>query len=344
MFYGYSDDVPLNKIEILKRVSQEEIFSIIYVGQIEVNKYICSPLRSDLQPGAWFEWYNGTLWFKDFADRKYPRDCFQFIMDFYDINFFETLKLIDGYFELGLSIGNPKPVVHNVRVEKGRIQLRKERELTEIITRAREFTSIDKKFWFDRYGITRKQLISDNVFAINKYQMYIPKKKKWIDFNVFDPSYSYEEFDNGIKKIYRPFREGIGKWITNCNENHVGGLKSLITYGYNLIITKSYKDYRVIKNLGYHTIWFQNEGQIPNEQILKDLCDRFNNIYIFYDNDTTGIEKTKILKDRINCLYRKAKSIWIPESYAYLSVKDASDLVHKKGKEELSLFLKEKTW
>ena len=40
-------------------------------------------------------------------------------------------------------------------------------------------------------------------------------------------------------------------------------------------ITKSYKDCRVLRNLGLNSIWLQNEVAIPSRNIFEDLCKRF---------------------------------------------------------------------
>ena len=41
------------------------------------------------------------------------------------------------------------------------------------------------------------------------------------------------------------------RFVTNCTADDVGGVHSIDPFSQYIIITKSYKDYRVIKNQGF---------------------------------------------------------------------------------------------
>src|SRR4029077_4179226 len=72
-------------------------------------------------------------------------------------------------------------------------------------------------------------------------------------------------------------------------ENDVGNYNNLPPEGELLIITKSYKDHRVLRNVGYNNvIWFQNEGCIPDRWILNNLVRRFKRIIVLFDSDYSG--------------------------------------------------------
>jgi hypothetical protein len=96
-------------------------------------------------------------------------------------------------------------------------------------------------------------------------------------------------------KIYRPYGPKHSKWISNCEKDSIGGLELEMVD--NLTITKSYKDYRVLKNLGYHVVWLQGEQIIPNTYILEILLASVRKrVTILYDNDKAGIEGSKKIK------------------------------------------------
>ena len=101
-----------------------------------------------------------------------------------------------------------------------------------------------------------------------------------------------------------------------------------------LMITKSYKDYRVLRNLGVNVTWFQNEGSVPNN--LKKIINGYKDVIIFFDNDYTGLEASEKL---VNIIGNKAREIYLPIPLLEEGIKDASDMYLKKGVDELKLFL-----
>lgn len=345
--YGYSEFIPLNEEEILKRVSQEEIIEMALGYKPVPYQRITSPLKkNDTKPGAWFEWYNGKLFFQDFGDNPTHRICFKFIADFYNVSFRDALKLVNTHFQLGLGSSDemekPKPVIfHNPH--QNQVQ-HASKQRTHIIYHPRPFNLQDKKFWFDRYKIGKQQLIDDEVTALIWYKFYSMTHNKWVIIRPSDVAYCYTEFKEHVK-VYRPFSpDKRGKWLSNCDENDIGGLSLLPPTGSVLTISKAYKDYRVLKNQGLSsTIWFQNEGCVPTEEIIRDLCSRFPRIYIFFDNDEGGIKNALKLAEIFNSFSPGiASPIWLPEILLQSHITDPSDLIWKRSQTELKHFLVEK--
>ena len=344
--YSYSDYAPLTKEEIIKRVSQEEIYEIVTDYIPIVDKYIKSPLRQDGKAGAYYEWVKGILYFKDFADpKKKIRDCFQFVMEEFNLNYNDALLYVNDYFKIGLNnTGELKPVLYELK-DYSSFRYKHERstrdviERNEIYTKTRQFSESDMHYWFARYGITRIQLIEDNVFPIIWYKFYSTKKKEWLLIRPVDLCYSYNEFENGFKKIYRPFAKNNGKWLTNCIEDHIGFRNKPLFNDKVCFITKAYKCARVIYNQKQNSRWFQSESMFPKKELLIELCNEFEKIIIWYDNDKAGIEGGKKLKSRILDLIpdKKVKGIIYPQNN--LGIKDPSDLRHKKGEKELNNFI-----
>lgn len=345
--YEYVDYCPLNEEEILKRITQEEIAEMILGYKPIMYQWIKSPIKlrrnGDNTPGARFEMWNGKLFFIDFGDQPTHRIIFKFVADYYNVRFFEALRIINEYFQLGLGnegeIRIPKPVINH----QSNPEVKFEKQRTDIIYKPKPFSPTDKKIWMP-YEISRNNLIEDEVVAIVWYKFWSFTQNKLIVMRPTDPTYAFTEF-KGRVKIYKPLSKfKLGKFITNCSENDIGGYDKLPVSGYKLIIKKSYKDYRIIKNQNLpNTIWFQNEGCVPKQEILIDLCERFEYIYIFFDNDEAGINAAFKLANEFNKLYlNKALPIWLPENFLPQGIKDPGNMMEKGKKRELQQFLREK--
>lgn len=337
--YSYSEYIPLNLNNVLQRVSEEDIYEMA-IGYKPVEYVrVTSPLRKgDADPGCFFTYYNNKLRFMDFADEVKHRDCINMVQDIYKVSFFNALKIINEHFKLGLGKdSNIQPTPPIILESKRTIST--EKESYPITFKPRDFDNRDADYWA-QYDITRNQLIEDGVFPIIWYKIYSRKLKDFVVIRKDTIAYAYTEFDEGKKKIYSPLLPGVGKWITDCDENDIGNYKNLPQYGDTLIISKSYKDCRVLRNQGLHSVWFQNEGMKPGKEKLAELARRFNRIIVWFDNDETGLISANKLSDYLNSLYSdKSLVIHLPVSILEQGIKDPSDLVKYKGVEELTKFL-----
>lgn len=295
MSYGFSQYIPLSKEEILSRVSQEDIFKIVFEDVLE-GEYYTAPYRTDSTPDCYFEYLNGTLFFVDFANTlsNYTNlTCFDVVQLKYGFNFIQCLQYINEVLDIGLgssSTINAKPIIFKEPV----IVERKEKIKKDFLIYPREFNYADRLYW-EPYGVTKQQLIDDKVFPLELFQTYT-KEGRFFSVAPFKVCYAYTDFPDNRVKVYQPYKTSkTGKWFTNCSASDVGNINDLPEQGDTLIISKSYKDCRVLRNLGYTSIWFQNEGMFPPKEILKDLLQRFKNIYVMFDNDETGIQKSNLL-------------------------------------------------
>lgn len=339
--YEYAEFFPLTEEEILKRVSQQEIAEMILGYQPVMYQRIKSPIKlkrgfKDNYPGARFEMWNGKLFFIDFGDNPSHRMLFKFVADYYNVKLYDALKIINQYFELGLgsdtTVNIPKPVINHQK------QFNYQKQKTDIIYKPKPFSYLDRNYWLP-YEISKNNLIEDEVVAAVWYKFYSDRNKEWIVIRPKELVYVFTEF-NGRVKIYLPQSKHI-RFINNCSVDDIGGFDKLPVAGEVLIIKKSYKDYRIIKNQDLpNTIWFQNEGCVPSEAILIDLCERFDNIYIFFDNDEAGIKAAFKLAAIFNNLYPgKALPCWLPEELNKQGIKDPGNMMEKGKKKELREFL-----
>lgn len=327
----------IDKEEILSYVTQEDIYELVFGFKPQEGDMVCSPLREDTRPGCWFAWYGDKLRFQDFGSNDYTRgkirtsfDCFDVVQKFYNFsNLYKTLKFIREKLILGKStIQIPKKVTKSV-----------EKFETQIDYTTRPFSLKDMYYW-KSYGISSKDLMEDGVKAIRNFTIKTIKGVNTVHINAI--AYAYTDFINRRVKIYLPYETGRYRFITNCKNNDIGNIKNLPLSGNSLVITKSYKDHRVLRNMGVeNVVWFQSEKIFPNYDILYALCDRFKHITVFFDNDRTGMEEGKKLTEMINNMFTdKATQIWIPNHINNKS-KDPADLYKHEGEECLKQVLKQ---
>lgn len=353
--YGYNQYVPLNVEEILKRASEESIFKIVIQEDIvDINedpgaRYL-APYRDDTNPDCYFKKTNGVLRFIDFAKNigRPGINCFEFIQKCYECSFTEALKIININLELGLgdNLGKAKKIIHEHGCveEKNVNKVFKERVITFL---PRQFNYKDKQFW-SNYEISRENLMEDGVVPVDLYKS-ISRKGFPFSIRPIDICYAYTKFydiegnllENKVK-IYRPHASKDAKWFTNCNQNNIGSIETLDFNKERLVITKSYKDCRVLRNQGINSIWFQSESMIPNKEILLNICNQFSDIVIWFDNDNTGITNSRIICNYINLITNSSKCrfIILPPRLLKQGIKDPSDYLKNKGKEFLLNFLK----
>ncbi len=330
--YVTSDNI-LTKEDILLYTTEEKIFELVFGYIPEVYKKVTSPFREDNTPGCWFEYSpEGELRFIDFGNPSIIRGT-----KMRNINCFDAVKI---YFKLR-SLTDALIYIHTQLDTKTAKKLIKKEKPTvikkvpvELAFESRPFDHRDKKYW-KQYKISSDNLIEDGVFALESIVMYNTRKGT-LHFNIYDIGYAYTQFLNNKIKFYFPKRPKKDRFITNCTQNDMGGIQSLVETGETLFITKAYKDYRVLKNRGLNVLWNQMEGAIPSNEILLSLCYRFKKIYVFFDNDQAGLVGGALFTQTLNNLIPNiAEQIYLPENLT----KDPSDLVALKGEYHLIKFL-----
>ena len=341
MGYGYKSDIPsikgyISKNTVLQYYSEAKIFSLVFGFEPEIHEYVISPFREDNNPSCWFSIApSGSLRFVDFANKNTVYgikmsniDCFDAIQVFFKIpNFYLVLRFI-----LNNLKGFEKDISLNQNIKKST------KERVEMFFQGRNFVEKDAAFW-SAYGISKANLVEDGVFPVSRIIM---KNTRNGDVNSLlrETCYVYTGFEDRLK-FYFPFRtDKKQKFLTNCTQNDIGHLNKLPPYGRQLIITKAYKCRRVLLNTGRISVWNQNEGMEPDDEVLFSTIKGFDQIIIFYDNDEQGILSSKALATRINNHYKnKARPLWIPETLLSKGIKDPSDF-RKKSDLDFNIFLK----
>ena len=338
--YQYQDDKIeikeyIDKNFIFKYLTEEQIFSNILGFEPKEYEYICSPLRVDNNPGAFFQrgTYSNKLLFMDYADPfKICYDCFDFVQRYYNLpDFYQTLKFVKEH------MIEKRGITKILQKRDNKIQ-RVEKKSPELIVEVRPFVFSDGIYW-EKYGISKENLKEDKVFAISKVFLKNGRKgDKRIP--LYTKCYGFMDFPDKKKKLYFPYKKGRFRFISTCTKNDV-----IISYmdktASQLVISKSYKDCRVLRNLKVNSIWFQNEGAFPDN--LQEIVSNFQDVVVFFDNDTAGIEASEKLVELINTLFgtQKARKVHLNVELLSDGIKDPADMFSKKGVEDLKSFLTE---
>lgn len=317
--FHQASDEHLSKENILKYVSEFEIFRKYIDPHLELSKLYCSPLRIDKHPSFnVFIARNRKLLYKDFATGE-TGDCFRFIQQLYGVNFIDALRIIDTDFNLGLS-------KQKIQIEK-RTPMVVEMIPTTLsiikILRSGTFTDVDLTYWA-QYGLDIEDLHFYNV-SVAKEVLVIKNGTSFKMYSGVDnPIYSYK-FEEGIYKLYLPFSDS-SRFITNAGNNIIQGVEQLTYTSDLLIITKSLKDVMALNKMGYEAIAFQSENTLPDLATIEAVAINYNEVIVFYDNDIPGKEAAAKASALLQC-----RSVEIPE---YLISKDPTDLIKDYGYEE----------
>ena len=302
----------LTKDDILKYISQEEIFNK-YLGIFpEIGKKYINPLRENKTPNTEFIYIDGYLYLRDWGwENESNLNCFELVKLINNCNYEEALSII--YRDCIKPNVNtiPKTIINN------NFSNTLVKQPLDIKIKIKEYSKEAIQFWScnGELEISSKTLSFYQIYECD-YIWYNNKQVK-----CYDLTFAYQ-ISKGKFQIYIPFaKEKRYKFRTNS-------IKEVIPF-YHLcdkeqpiIVTKSYKDAFLLRYLGYNACCFLNEGVI--NQIEGQL------IWLF-DNDEKGIKtRNKYLE-----LYKDSTYLEIPLEYG----KDCWEFVYNFGKKELIKFL-----
>jgi hypothetical protein len=291
----YESEFKVTKDNILKHITQEEIFEKYLGVRVTLKKKIRNPKRSDKTPGCSFYWNGNKLRFRDPA-LPLNEDCFGLVMKLNRCDFQEALELIA--FEFGLS-KETKSSFNPISLSKEREESHKKTILTPIFNLDDNGNSKWRKeelLYWEQYHITPELLKEFKVFSINGY--YINGKLRYT-YKPSDIGFCYGQYEDEerVYKIYHPNRTFV-KFIATMKQ--LDGYNDLPERGDLLVITKSRKDRMCLAMFGILAIAPQAEGNYISDDILGDLDARFDTILVFFDFDKTGIIGANRLKRSYN--------------------------------------------
>lgn len=323
MIKARSSDDHLHSDVILGKLSEYDIFMHYISGFKEIGTRFRSELREDKSPTAVIYVWKGRLWYKDHGHPDHAFNCFGYIQQKFQCDWVTALKLIDTDFGLNLamykgdSISTPgRGIKHERRIL--------EEKVTIISKKSRSWNQSDADFWRQFY-ISKEILVKFGVEPISHY---------WVNtlrFNCESITYSYP-FGNRFK-IYSPLSKE-GKWSSNVSAKDIQGWNQLPETGDVVLLTSSLKDIMTLLSVGYPSVALQSEMQMPTENLIARLKERFKEVLVLYDNDyEKETNPGQMMAHRI-CKEYTLINICIPSEYRS---KDPSDLVRN----ETRLILKQ---
>ena len=311
----------------LPAVQLEDIFSIVseeellahYFHIYKIPCVINSPLRKDENPS--FSLYykkNFKIGFFDFATKQ-SGGIIDLISAKFNLSFLETIQKI--YLDIPLFDLTNRITVSN----KNKITLKEQLNLN---CKVRDWKDYDIEYW-KSYGIDIDWLNFGKIFPISDI-IIIKNDGSKIILPADKFAYVFVEFKDGnlSLKIYQPYSKTY-KWLNNHNSSVWDLWTQLPQYGDKLIITSSRKDALCLwATTGIPSTSLQAESCIPKSHVINILKERFEKIFVLYDNDLNklknyGQEYGNNLAKEFGLI-----NICIPDQYG---TKDSSDTYYAYG-------------
>lgn len=308
----------------LESVSERDILAR-WFGIDKVPCRILSPFREEKHPSfSLFIGKDGKIRGYDFTTgRSYS--VMDMVMTKENVDFKEAALMV---------VDNIGPSEDTPRLE--RLQKDKEETFIEIVPR--KWNSADIAFW-KSFGISQKWLEFADVHPVSG--IVFVKGNRRMEAGVDKLAFAYVVFGKERKhtKVYQPYG-GDHKWFSDGATDVWNLFSKLPESGDKVIITSSLKDALCLwANTGIPACCPQSESMgFGDGNVILDLKRRFNNVYIFYDNDfhnplNPGQENALRLCEDYNL-----KNICIPDFY---QCKDPSDLFKKYGRRTLRKIVNE---
>jgi len=280
-----------------KSITSEELYELFHPYTIfknycdnwslvnyEFNKnFISEPsLRSgDTSPSARITVSsNNNIYYIDYGENV-PRTAIDFVKDKFRLTINQTINKIYTELKDTENISTPR-LVKNINKT-----IHRYKHTAKIVKiKSRKWTKQDLKYW-KQFGWSLELLTKANITPISKF---------WVDSKktiCYEPVYCFNYYEHeGIfrRKIYFPFRDS-NRFVSNIDNTVVQGWNLLPKEGgEDLVITKAFKDIGSFLSIGVYACATNNETSFFPEKVVKKLKSRWNNIHIWWDNDTEGIK------------------------------------------------------
>ena len=309
-------------IDDVRRITTDYEVINKYLGISVVPSNINSILREDKNPSLCIFPYKDGLFYKDFGTNQ-SGNIYQLLSLYWNIPLNQVYRKIYNDF----TSANYKSCCCKNKISKTII---KKKSNINIKIKIRNWKPWDIEYW-SSYGISLKWLEYCDIFPIS-HIFLIHQNGEQLIISADKYAYVYiERKDNKVSlKIYQPYSTNF-KWMSKHDASVWDLWTKIPEKGDKLIITSSRKDALCLwANTGIPSLSLQGEGYVPKEKVINQLKERYNKIYVFYDNDfknkvNNGRNYGRILAEKFNL-----QQIEIPTEY---KSKDPSDLYKNWGKE-----------
>lgn len=307
-------------IDDVRRITTDYEVVNKYLGISVVPSNINSILREDKNPSLCIFPYKDSLFFKDFGTNQ-SGNIYQLLSLYWNIPLNQVYRKIITDFNSNNKLSCCKKSSKTIIKKKSNINIK---------VKIRNWKPWDIEYW-SSYGISLKWLEYCDIFPIS-HIFLIHQNGEQLIISADKYAYVYiERKDNKVSlKIYQPYSTNF-KWMSKHDASVWDLWTKIPEKGDKLIITSSRKDALCLwANTGIPSLSLQGEGYVPKEKVINQLKERYNKIYVFYDNDfknkvNNGRNYGRILAEKFNL-----QQIEIPTEY---KSKDPSDLYKNWGKE-----------
>lgn len=278
---------PRLKEEILKRVSEEDIFRFYFPGFIP-NKVFCNKYRSETSPSAIIGTKPGWWWMQDYGDDNWCGNVWTIVSKIENSSSYETLEIIDERLQLGIINKKVKlkPIVYDKPVKTKKPKF----EYPKIQIVKKEWDSSHYEYW-RRGGLSKDDLYHSTlkVYAVEKIY-YNGQSLGPEDFTI-----AYYNSDIDRFKIYRPYADkkerdlSKCKWLSNIPYEYLFNIEN-VKGCEEAFLSKSYKEFFLLKKL-LNTdciVVTQAEGKASITEANREILKKIPSKYSFTDTDNKG--------------------------------------------------------
>lgn len=297
--------------ELLESMTEFEILSYYF----DINKIptlINSPLRKDKNPSFCFYSPDGkSINYIDFASKE-RGSLLTFLTKYWNCSYSDVITKIANSSIRKISLSSSKKSIF-------------QRSNSELKCIRRNWKQYDIDYW-ESYGITREWLDYCEVYPVDTI---IIEGANRFAFKADKYAYAYVEHKEGrtTLKIYQPFNKSGHKWYSKHDKSVISLWTKVPKKGPVLCICSSVKDALCLWiNTGIPSVAPQGEGYILSDTAINVLKQRFEHIFILFDNDDAGRRDSILLSKNTGFT-----NIVLP---VFDGGKDVSDLYKAVGKEK----------
>lgn len=315
MVTKWNGGVLVNVDKWLRSIDQLGAWYKVLSFRPSIGEHFTNPLRLDQKPGCYLRDDKGIIRLVDWADAQS-----------------NNMNVIDAYRKaFGYSFKEALEAIENETIGKSFVPYatnKKEKYKSALYSYVpRKFNAIDKDYWSKR-GISSANLNNDNVFALSNFTL------GGTTFEALEQSYAMA-FESNRFKIYQPFADKKIKWLGNMNREDFWYMDDYLSTV--LVLTKGYKECRIIKNLhpDVSTAALNGEGYKYLPQKFEKILNRYDKTIVLYDNDEAGRKGSVFVAELLKEKGFDADAIFMEDA----EEKDIDEMVVKKGLEHTKSFL-----
>jgi len=321
----------LTKELILSKISSYDIFRFYMPNKNwEIDVVTLSPFRDEKHPSFVIgpKGEGGVLIFIDFADTSLKGDAFKFVEKLYNMkNMFEVYSKIDRDFDLGFTTGTTTKKYEKIIRTYNKPEIVK-KDYSFIQVKTRKFTTEELTYW-NNYYQDIDDLKANNIFSVA--EVYLNKKRIVLGNNELRFGYLYD----GKWKIYRPLSDRRWKWMpNNVPITAMDGLDD-IKDCHTAFITKSKKDYMVMKKIFPTVCAVQNEGAgCFSDENIEYIKSNSEKQILSFDSDEVGVKNSTSITNKFGFEYCN-----VPKKYLKDGINDWADLAKVHGLKVIEEYL-----